>query len=311
MTTIKRLGRIRGIPQERLHSSLEDYFQTKVRLFTELLPASDKKQKCAVLNWDDSYGQEIGAQLTGNVLRCGSEQGLDYRALAVESHVDGTRATIQTPDGNFPIQSMLIGSFNLQNILVSVASCHGLGISLHQIAEGIENLKGVPGRLEPIVNERALHIFVDYAHTPDALRCVLEALRPFVESKARLITVFGCGGDRDREKRPLMGNNVARLSDVTIVTSDNPRTEDPQAIIAQIIPGIRAERAPIFNPKSRRGYLVEVDRRQAIRKAIEVAQPADLVLIAGKGHEDYQILGTEKVHFDDREEVLAACETLP
>ena len=182
------------------------------------------------------------------------------------------------------------------------------------MAEGIRQLKSVPGRLEKVANNLAITILIDYAHSPDALEKVLGAVRPL--SQGKLITVFGCGGDRDRGKRPLMGEIAGRLSDIVVLTSDNPRTEDPLEILNQVEGGIRTTGVKKFSgsrlesevlqtgnrkPETGPGYYVEADRRAAIRIALGVASPGDLVLIAGKGHEDYQILGTHKIHFDDRE----------
>ncbi len=290
------------------HDSMEAYFKTKAQLFSELLPASSKPRKHAIVNCEDEYGRELAKIIDTPLSRCGQDADLEFQLTAEELNINGIELKLQTPDGPLELASPLIGHFNVQNIMVSVAACHALGISLKAIQEGIANMRGVPGRVERISNKHGLHIFVDYAHTPDALRRVLEAVKPFV--KGRLICVFGCGGDRDQAKRPLMGHAAGRLSDIIFITSDNPRTENPQTIIDQIIPGLRADRVPAYNIKTKRGYLIESDRRSAIQQAIQMARPDDIVMIAGKGHEDYQILGTEKIHFDDREEARAACEAL-
>jgi UDP-N-acetylmuramoyl-L-alanyl-D-glutamate--2,6-diaminopimelate ligase len=212
--------------------------------------------------------------------------------------------------------SRLVGWTNLENILAASAVGHALGIAPEAIADGIGRLESVPGRLERIEADAAT-ILVDYAHTPDALERALLQLRPL--ARGRLIAVFGCGGDRDRGKRPLMGEIAGRLSDLAILTSDNPRSEDPLRILEEIEAGVSAsgmEKFQISDLKSqisdlgsqisdRRFYLVEPDRLLAIRAAISLARPGDLVLVAGKGHEDYQILGTKRIHFDDREAVRA------
>ena len=195
-----------------------------------------------------------------------------------------------------------MGRFNLYNILAASAAAHALGIPGPAIGEGIASLACVPGRLEKVSRTDEPAVFVDYAHTEDALRRVIESLSAF--KGGRLFTVFGCGGDRDRGKRPRMGEAATTLSDVTIVTSDNPRTEDPLEIIREIEAGIRVPKsATLRDPSSRQNeqsYLVVPDRAEAIHAAIAMAEPADIVLIAGKGHEDYQIIGAQRLPFDDR-----------
>ncbi|HEX5605591.1 MAG TPA: cyanophycin synthetase, partial [Candidatus Binatia bacterium] len=208
----------------------------------------------------------------------------------------------------------LVGAANLQNILGAIGVASALKLDPRAIADGVDKLRSVPGRLEKVPNRLGITILVDYAHSPDALEKVLGAVRPLTRGK--LITVFGCGGDRDRGKRPVMGEIAGRLSDVTVLTSDNPRSESPMAILDEVEAGMRRTeviklsvsslqsrvvetRKPI--PETERGYFVEADRRTAIEIALSIARPGDLVLIAGKGHEDYQILGSERIHFDDRE----------
>jgi UDP-N-acetylmuramoyl-L-alanyl-D-glutamate--2,6-diaminopimelate ligase len=203
--------------------------------------------------------------------------------------------------------SRLVGSYNLENILGAVGVGYALGCPPDLVREGVARLTSVPGRLEKIENNFGVTALIDYAHTPDALEKVLGAVRPLTQG--RLLTVFGCGGDRDRGKRPLMGEIAARLSDVVILTSDNPRTENPGRILMEIEAGVRQSgmqklalarlREPRQPPPP--GYLVEEDRRKAIACALRWARRGDSVVIAGKGHEDYQILGAKKIHFDDRE----------
>jgi len=203
--------------------------------------------------------------------------------------------------------SPLVGSVNLENILAAAAAGFALGIEPEAIAAGIARLATVPGRLEKVENRNGFSVLVDYAHTPDALERALGLLKPLTRGK--LIAVFGCGGDRDRGKRPLMGEAAARLGDLVVLTSDNPRSEDPLKILDEVEVGVKKtgmKRYSDLNPKSKiqnpkSGYVVEPDRRAAIRLSLELARPGDLVLIAGKGHEDYQILGAKKIHFDDRE----------
>jgi UDP-N-acetylmuramoyl-L-alanyl-D-glutamate--2,6-diaminopimelate ligase len=206
----------------------------------------------------------------------------------------GLRFEVRTPGGALSIRSTLVGRPNVYNILAAVATATALGVSHDAIERGIATLPGVPGRFEVVSSPRdAVTVIVDYAHTDDALRKLLETARPL--TAGRLITVFGCGGDRDRTKRPLMGAVAGRLSDLTLITSDNPRSEDPGRIIEEIGRGITAD-----TPRDRSQRLLAiVDRREAIGKAIELARPGDLVLIAGKGHEKYQVIGPAVLSFDD------------
>jgi UDP-N-acetylmuramoyl-L-alanyl-D-glutamate--2,6-diaminopimelate ligase len=216
--------------------------------------------------------------------------------------VSGLRGSIQAKERIVKFSSPLIGTANLQNIMGAIGVGLALGLEAKTIVDGIERLQCVPGRLEKVANDIGVTILIDYAHTPDALEKVLGAVRPL--TKKRLIAVFGCGGDRDRGKRALMGEIAARLSDVVVVTSDNPRTEMPEAILAEIENGVRhtpLNKLTETNLKNNSGYWVEADRREAIRIALAVAAPGDAVVIAGKGHEDYQILGETKIHFDERE----------
>jgi UDP-N-acetylmuramoyl-L-alanyl-D-glutamate--2,6-diaminopimelate ligase len=195
-------------------------------------------------------------------------------------------------------------AFNLSNLLAALGVGGGLGVPLETIGTALQKFNRVPGRLDRVTNSKGLHVFVDYAHTPDALKNVLQALRTLVGAtpasprRSRVLVVFGCGGDRDKTKRALMGKVVARLADQAVVTSDNPRTEDPQGILDQILPGLVSE-----GWQEGREFSVVVDRHEGIRRALEQAREGDIVLIAGKGHEDYQIVGKTKIHFDDGEEV--------
>ncbi|HEY7220951.1 MAG TPA: UDP-N-acetylmuramoyl-L-alanyl-D-glutamate--2,6-diaminopimelate ligase [Candidatus Binatia bacterium] len=299
------------------HTDMEDYFSAKSRLFTDYLKAGEKPHRAAVIYGDDPYGQRLLGKIRDENLDVWSYgEGAEWqvRPLEVERDVGGLRGTIQARERTIKFDSSLIGAANLQNILGAVGVGLALGIDSEAVTEGIKHLKTVPGRLEKVANHLKITIVVDYAHSPDALEKVLAAVRPLTRGK--LITVFGCGGDRDRGKRPLMGEIAGRLSDMVVLTSDNPRTENPQAILGEVETGIRATGVKKFSvsslgssvsqtanpkPESGSGYCVEADRRAAIRIALGAASPGDLVLIAGKGHEDYQILGTSKIHFDDRE----------
>jgi len=283
------------------HLTMDDYFASKRLLFTELLPASDKKNKTAVINIDDSRGPDLVRDCPCRVVTFGVSRG-DVHALTQRITLEGITADIATPRGPISITSRLIGRYNLANILGVVALAQTLGLPAEAIRKGIAAMPGAPGRMERIENSRGVLVFVDYAHTGDALENVLNTLRD--TGARRIITVFGCGGDRDREKRPVMGGVAARLSSTVIITSDNPRSEEPEAIIRQVESGVVAQGQSLFDVSNAdgSGYYVISDRRQAIAKAIGMAGSGYVVLIAGKGHEDYQLIGGTKLHFDDREE---------
>jgi UDP-N-acetylmuramoyl-L-alanyl-D-glutamate--2,6-diaminopimelate ligase len=287
------------------HRDMDDYFQAKSKLFTDHLPHSQKPNKAAVIYGDDPRGPQLIALARASGLAVwsyGESERCDIHPLHIETDVSGLRGSIQAKEQIVKFSSPLIGTANLQNIMGAVGVGLALGLEAKIIGDGVERLRCVPGRLEKVANDIGVTILVDYAHTPDALEKVLGAVRPL--TKKRLIAVFGCGGDRDRGKRALMGEIAARLSDVVVVTSDNPRTEIPEAILAEIENGVRhtpLNKLTETNLKNNSGYWVEADRREAIRIALAVAAPGDAVVIAGKGHEDYQILGETKVHFDDRE----------
>lgn len=285
------------------HKSMELYFESKKRLFTQLLKKSDRQTR-AIINVGDPYGQKLMRQLKDiPIWTYSTERPVagrtkiptpDFYPLDWQANLSGLQTNIITPNGELTLNSPLIGVHNLSNLLGAIAAGLGAQISLHSIKNALENFNIVPGRLERIQNTKQLHVFVDYAHTPDALKNVLSTLRTLAPQK--IITVFGCGGDRDREKRPLMGKEVARFSDFAIVTSDNPRTEDPQKIIAEILPGMESA-----GMRPDQDFQVIPDRRQAIQQALNQAAANDVVLIAGKGHENYQIIDTQKLPFDDRE----------
>ncbi|MCX5906363.1 MAG: UDP-N-acetylmuramoyl-L-alanyl-D-glutamate--2,6-diaminopimelate ligase, partial [Deltaproteobacteria bacterium] len=297
------------------HGTLENYFQAKQLLFTQGLRESRKKEHFAVINLDDPKGQELSRMACGVLLGYGLENHRDVWPEKVEESADGQRARVVTPRGPLAVVSSLIGQHNLYNIMAAVTAAEALQLSPVAIASGIEKLKRVPGRLEPVPGKKGIRAFVDYAHTPDALERALRALQRI--QPRRLVVVFGCGGDRDRGKRPLMGRVAGLESDLAIITSDNPRSEDPLEIIAEVekgMAGTNRQKLALRDLSSGNGsvdpavsgYLVIPDRREAIRLAIRVAVPGDILLIAGKGHEDYQILGGKKIHFDDREEAAAA-----
>jgi UDP-N-acetylmuramoyl-L-alanyl-D-glutamate--2,6-diaminopimelate ligase len=237
-----------------------------------------------------------------------AEAEADVRVLAAEVSLAGTRARLALPGGELSVALPLVGDFNLENLTVAVGIACGLGIAPEAIRRGVEACPQVPGRMQRVGSELAgaPTVLVDYAHTPDAVEKVLRAVRPL--TKGKLIAVFGCGGDRDRTKRPKMAEAVARLADRAVLTSDNPRTEDPLRILADVEAGLgaMARVAPGELAAAQRAYVALADRRDAIALAIASAASDDTIVIAGKGHEDYQIVGREKFPFDDREEAQRA-----
>jgi UDP-N-acetylmuramoyl-L-alanyl-D-glutamate--2,6-diaminopimelate ligase len=303
------MGIFTNLSQDHLdyHKTLEAYFQAKKRFFSEIIPAGKKNYAYrAVINGDDPWGQRIVDE-TGSKIPYRTfciENKCDITAERYKFSLEGTRADINAGASHIAIFSPLIGKFNLYNILASVTAATLLGIPESVIRTGVENLRNVPGRLEKVSIPGEPDVFVDYAHTEDALKRVLQNLSPF--KKGRLITVFGCGGDRDRGKRPLMGKAVTAWSDLAILTSDNPRTEDPLSIIGEIEKGMGGNFGRKLLPgelkknANEKGYVVIPDRREAIEMAVTLADNSDIILIAGKGHESYQIIGEKRVPFDDR-----------
>ncbi|MCK5710346.1 MAG: UDP-N-acetylmuramoyl-L-alanyl-D-glutamate--2,6-diaminopimelate ligase [Deltaproteobacteria bacterium] len=276
------------------HDTIQNYFEVKKRLFTEFLKESEKKNKFSIINIDDSFGARIVNDAPANVVTYSiNNETATIHAVSSKITDNGIEASISTPQGLIQVKSALFGEHNLSNILAAVAITISLGSPINAIEKGISQISSVPGRLEGVPNKFGFKVLVDYAHTPDALKNVLLAVRPL--TKGKLILVFGCGGDRDSAKRPLMGDIGRELSDILIVTSDNPRTEDPEIILDQIEKGV-LRAGEDNNP-----YLRITDRTAAIKQSIKIAKKNDTVLIAGKGHEDYQIIGTTKYPFDDRE----------
>jgi UDP-N-acetylmuramoyl-L-alanyl-D-glutamate--2,6-diaminopimelate ligase len=274
------------------HKDMEDYYSAKKILFTDLFEAASAagKAPARAINIDDPYGQRLAQELGSSANTFSVSGAATWSGATVRESLEGIEGMI----GQLHIRSSLIGRFNVANILTAIGLAKGLGVSDEVVARGIQNLAGVPGRLERVPNSRGIHVFVDYAHKSDALKTVLMNLQSFRGSH-RLITVMGCGGDRDRTKRPVMGQIAEAFSDAVIVTSDNPRTENPDTIIAQIVGGMAENK-----------HSIQPDRRRAIFEAVALAHPGDLILIAGKGHEDYQIIGTQKHPFDDRKTALEA-----
>ncbi|MBS3028878.1 MAG: UDP-N-acetylmuramoyl-L-alanyl-D-glutamate--2,6-diaminopimelate ligase [Dolichospermum sp. DET50] len=277
------------------HKDMEDYFAAKALLFSP-----DYLQERAIINSDDAYGKRIIASLHQEQVWSYSvnDHTADFWMSDLSYQPNGVSGILHTPNGNVDFNSPLVGQFNLENLLAAVGAVIHLGLDLQLVAHAIPSFPGVPGRMErvQINSQQDISVIVDYAHTPDSLENLLKAARPFIPGK--MICVFGCGGDRDRTKRPKMGKIAADLADIAVVTSDNPRTEDPEKILQDVLAGIPDMVQP----------MVISDRATAIHTAILQAQPGDGVLLAGKGHEDYQILGTEKIHFDDREQARAALQ---
>jgi UDP-N-acetylmuramoyl-L-alanyl-D-glutamate--2,6-diaminopimelate ligase len=278
------------------HGTMERYFASKKILFDNL-PASSS----AVANADDAWGLKIVRNTNASSLTYGIVQNSDVHATNISLSIDSTKFVIEHQNEKMEIQSQLVGRFNVQNILAACSVGIALGISKPAIQSGVASLTSVPGRFERVVSPAGWSAIIDYAHTPDALEKCLSTIHDVLPPKGsnKIITVFGAGGDRDKTKRPLMGKIVDALSDVIIVTSDNPRTENPQTIIDDVRAGIQRKE----------NVYTDVERRSAITKALSMAQRGDVVLIAGKGHEDYQVIGTTKHHFSDREvvsEVIAA-----
>ena len=268
------------------HRDMEDYFEAKARLFALRKPGA-----AAVVNAGDPYGRRLAATLPGRVVTyAAAESGADVTAAAARCDLSGTSFEAITPAGRIRVESPLLGRFNVDNLLAAAAGGVALGMSPEDVARGLASVRRVPGRLEPVEAGQSYRILVDYAHTEDALARLLAAVRELTDKK--LILVFGCGGDRDRGKREPMGRLAGSLAHIAIATSDNPRTEDPEKILDEVESGLRASGAT--------KYLRLADRREAIRAAIDLANPGTVVVIAGKGHETTQVIGAREEPFDDR-----------
>jgi len=268
------------------HGNMDAYFAAKRALFDTALRADGH----AVVNADDDRAAELVRASRGRVTSFGIDHPADFRAEDLQLSLRGARFSLRFPAGAFDVETPLLGRFNVENVLAACAAGYALGVAPEALRRGVASLRGVPGRMERVEAGQDFAVIVDYAHTDDALRKLLETVREL--RPRRLIAVFGCGGDRDRTKRPLMGAVAARLSDVAIVTSDNPRSEPPEAILDDVVRGMNGYRT------AERHLLV--DRREAIAKALELAGPGDAVVIAGKGHETSQVLRDRSVPFDDR-----------
>jgi MurE/MurF fusion protein len=298
------------------HGDMDSYWSCKKRLFTQLPDyGSSENGISAVINHNNEKGKELIKLLEKSigkpsVLSAGFSNGNSIRAENITRDLHGINGTIVTPVGSFGFKSPLVGNHNLENILCAAGAGVVLNLTLDSIKKGIQAVCAVPGRLESIHNTIHRFIYVDYAHTPDALYNVLSALKS--SATGRIICVFGCGGNRDKTKRPLMGQTATKFCDLTVITSDNPRTEPPVEIIEQIVQGAKKTISEVYTPADlsagfrKKGYVVEPDRRKAIALAITASRTGDIVLIAGKGNETYQIIGTHTISFDDRIEARTA-----
>jgi UDP-N-acetylmuramoyl-L-alanyl-D-glutamate--2,6-diaminopimelate ligase len=282
------------------HGTMENYFESKVKLFTQLPQQQKKRKPVVVVNIDDRYGEQLLSKIDKkiSVVTYGLGARADFRASNYRMEFGGTSFQLDARGKSYLVRVPLIGRFNVANSLAALASANALGVNVRDAVLSLGKTPQVPGRLEAVPAKRQFQIYVDYAHTPDALLNVLKTLREL--EPRRLIVVFGCGGDRDRQKRPLMGSVVDQNADYAIITSDNPRKEDPDAIIAEVEKGFRANHHEKI-----------VDRSAAIARAIAIAQPRDVVLIAGKGHENYQEFSDHTVPFDDIQVARRALENRP
>ncbi|MCC8097774.1 MAG: UDP-N-acetylmuramoyl-L-alanyl-D-glutamate--2,6-diaminopimelate ligase [Eubacterium sp.] len=265
-----------------LHGSMENYLKAKARLF--------KMCKVGVMNADDSYFEKMKAAADCDIITFGIKNDCDIKAVNIEYMMDRVVFDILYKGKSYNVNFKIPGEFSVYNALGAVGSALCSGVPMETIVEALGNIKGVPGRIQNVAEGRDFNVFVDYAHTPDGVLNIIKSVRAF--TKGRVITVFGCGGDRDRTKRPIMGEISAKLSDYSVITSDNPRTEEPMDIIKEIEVGVK----PVTDK-----YEILVSRKDAIYRAIEMAKPGDSVIIAGKGHEDYEIFKDKTIHFDDAE----------
>jgi len=288
------VGIFTNLTQDHLdyHHNLENYFEAKAKLFRGL-----SKNSVAIINQDDPYGLRLKNLTKAKIITYGIEKKADIVAKDIKLDIDKTEFTLITKKEKIKLTTSLIGWHNVYNILAAVAFGLHEKIELKKIKSAIEKFKFVPGRLEKIDSKKGFWVFVDYAHTEDALKNVISALREITEG--RIIVVFGCGGQRDRNKRPKMGSVVSKMADFFILTNDNPRSEDPKKIIEDIKKGIKKD-----------NFCVILRRRLAIKKALSLARPKDIVLIAGKGHENYQIIGKRRIPFTDQEVVKECLQSM-
>ncbi|MEJ2655652.1 MAG: UDP-N-acetylmuramoyl-L-alanyl-D-glutamate--2,6-diaminopimelate ligase [Desulfobacterales bacterium] len=301
------------------HQTMDAYWSCKKRLFTEIMDFKAIHDRVlAVINDNDEKGKELIRMLRSRsngayVFSAGFSDDNNIRPVRFSHDLNGIVGKIITPDGEFEFTSHLVGKHNLENILCAAGAGIALGISVNTIKDAVESVDAVPGRLESVPNDHGRFVYIDYAHTPDALENVLSSLR--ASAPGRLICVFGCGGNRDKTKRPQMGEIAGRLSDLVVITSDNPRNELPIAIIDQITEGIKESMSCQITPSNlnkdfSKGYVIEPDRKKAIFLAVKASKENDAILIAGKGNEPYQIIGSESIAFDDKEEAENALSAL-
>ncbi|MBM7540475.1 UDP-N-acetylmuramoyl-L-alanyl-D-glutamate--2,6-diaminopimelate ligase [Amphibacillus cookii] len=300
------LGRVNGcdfdlaiftnLSQDHLdfHETMDDYLKAKLRLFYQLGNRyQQSRPKYAVINGDDRYANDFAHASSQPVITYGLTDMCDIYADQIQFSANGTIFNLHTLEGTVEIKTDLIGKFNVYNMLAAASAAQLSGVTLATIKQGLEQSKGVRGRFETVKGDHPFGIIIDYAHTPDSLENVLATIQSFAQAKIYL--VIGCGGDRDRTKRPLMAAIGEKYADFTILTSDNPRSEDPLEIIEDMREGMESNR-----------YKIEIDRKQAIKHAVSLAAPNDIILIAGKGHETYQIIGDQTIHFDDYQVALQA-----
>ncbi len=295
------VGVFTNLTQDHLdyHGDMENYYEAKRELFYQIAATGNKKS-VAVINNDDEYGRRLIEELKPlmKVRSFGLNEGADMRAIPSICSLKGSQFELQYQGKSYLVRTPLIGNFNISNSLASLAACTAAGITMRDAINSLAQAPQVPGRMELVSSVNNVQCFVDYAHTPDALLNVCSTMKSLCRN-GRFITIFGCGGDRDSKKRPLMGEAAAEHSDLCIITSDNPRSESPEDIIRDILPGVPAAKQHVI-----------VDRAAAIEAALQTAKPGDVVLIAGKGHEDYQILGEETIFFSDAAEVNKYYRTL-
>ncbi|MBU0985875.1 MAG: UDP-N-acetylmuramoyl-L-alanyl-D-glutamate--2,6-diaminopimelate ligase, partial [Proteobacteria bacterium] len=315
-------GVFTNLTQDHLdyHKNMNAYWACKKKFFTDILDSGTVERRvAAIINQNNEKGRELLNALSETaripmVLSVGESSDNNIWPTAVAHDLTGMHGTISTPKGTFEFKSSLVGRHNLENILCATGAGVALNLSLNAIKAGLEAVAVVPGRLERIANNLERFVYVDYAHTPDALKNVLSALKKL--SAGRMICVFGCGGNRDRAKRPQMGEISGNFCDLTIITSDNPRAEPPLDIIAQVLEGLRKTGICEYTPLDlaagfqQKGYAIEPDRKTAIQLAMTASRPGDTVIIAGKGNETYQIIGNQSLPFDDRQEARAALSRL-
>jgi UDP-N-acetylmuramoyl-L-alanyl-D-glutamate--2,6-diaminopimelate ligase len=301
------VGLFTNLTQDHLdyHRDMESYYQAKAKLFGDYLKGTPARpESLAVINRDDPFGERLWMETTVPRRDFSLHQDAAYQALEIRSGFRGNEVRIRTPRGVFELHSPQLGRHNVYNLLAAWAVGEALGLPGETIRRGLASLQRIPGRMELVPNPQGLAILVDYAHTPEALRFVLLSLRELTSH--RIITVFGCGGDRDSAKRPIMGQIAGDLSHLAVITSDNPRTEDPLEIIAQIEAGLVEDGHRRYDPgvlsrlPEQPGYCLIPDRREAIARAVQWAGSDEVLLIAGKGHETYQLLGDRVLPFDDR-----------